>query len=462
MDAPWDDPWDQPRRPGWLARVAAAFGRLFSRRRGGVIVIDPADEDAGDGAAAQDRTVGGDGIDIDVGEAQPRPRGRGRRHAPVERTRPITAGDLIETDGEAPRRSAVHHAPPPPPTRATTSPGIRLATAVAELAPGEFDALDATITSLLMADELEPPPAPTAEQEAWLELLGPLIEYELLSGGGAAMTFQSTAAQLGELVALTDVDFNAAVRLVSRDPAIAAAILSAANSAEHQRGTPLSDIRGAVARLGLTDTRRLAIAIATRALYDPDTRVAAPHHRARAHRDLHRTMTCAFASAALAGRSQVVGGEDAFVTGMFLDVGRPLVHRAVMTLERRRRVELVPDAALEMVIERTHAGVGGDALAAWGLPLRLGELARHHLAAVPPVGFDGADLQRLALVSTLVLLRTGAPVPLAAARRAADALGLGRAELRALALDIVEMADKVTALFGVRDGDTTWGAPSFA
>jgi hypothetical protein len=107
-------------------------------------------------------------------------------------------------------------------------------------------------------------------------------------------------------------------------------------------------------------------------------------------------MTCAFANAAWAARDGVVGGEDPFVAGMFADVGRPLVHRAIRALERRGRVEPVPPAALTLVIERSHVAIGADALAAWGLPHRLP--AWPATTARRPPAAPTARLQRLALV----------------------------------------------------------------
>jgi HD-like signal output (HDOD) protein len=425
---------------GWVRRVTAALGRLVGRggRRGrqpGLAVLDP-------GTDTEDR---------------PRPRGKrgSARGEVVDRTRPIDTQDLEEAPLPARAHTAVPHPPPPPlPARASH----RMA-AVAALGDA-YDPLDALITMLLCADEPDLPPPPTDEELAWVELLAPLVEYELMARGGAALSFQSTATQLAELVALADTDFNGAVRLVSRDPAVAAAILSAANSASSRRGGTIGDIRTAIARVGLAETRRIGIAAATRALHDPDATGVAAHHRARSHRDLHRSMTCALASASLAARTMSVGGEDAFVAGMFFDLGRPLVHRAVQALERRQRVQPVPAAALDVVIERTHAEVGAEALAAWGLPRRFSDLARHHLSpAPPPPAVAGLDLDRLALVSSFVFLRVGAVIPMGAARRATAALGLERAELRRLALDVSELAERVTDLFRVRDGATTWGAP---
>ena len=419
MDEGWGADGAQPRggRGGWLARASAALGRALGWRRPVPARLDP----------AEDR----------------RPRS--------ERTRPIDADDLIEARVVPSRRAKTHQPPPPPRARGSGSRG-----AIAVAADDGYDPLDTLITSLLSGEQLELPPPPAIDDLAWLARLDPLIEYELMARGSTAVSFQSTAAQLGELVALDDTDFNAAVRVVSRDPAVAAAILSCANTVELKRGSAVSDIRTAVARLGLAETRRIGIATAARALHDADAKALAPHHRARAHRDLHRAMTCAFASNALAAREGIVGGEDAFVAGMFVDLGRPLVHRAVVALERRDRVDPVPASALDLIIERTHGAVGAESLAAWGLPRRLAELARHHLSPAPPPAVDGPDLHRLALVSSLVLLRVGAPVPLGAARRAAAALGFDRDRLRALALDVAEMAAKVTELFAVRDADTTW------
>jgi len=78
---------------------------------------------------------------------------------------------------------------------------------------------------------------------------------------------------------------------------------------------------------------------------------------------------------------------------------------------------------------------------------------------VPPAALDGADLQRLALVGSLVVTRVGERVPLAAARRATAALALDRVELRTLALEVHELAHRVSDLFGVHDAPTTWDPP---
>ncbi len=439
LDAAW------PPRAGWIARLSSALGRIFHRRTGAAV-----DDDDGD--APPPATSG-----APVG----RPRGRGSRPPAQSPTQPFdTAGLLEAAPRPAPRAATAPIAPPPVPARAATSPASRLATAAAELAAGEFDPVDALITTLTTGEDDEPPPAPTGNQLAWVERLEPLIEYELMTRGGTAVTFQSTAAQLADLVALSD-DFNAAVRVVSRDPAVAAAVLAAANSADRQRGTQVGDIRTAISRLGLAETRQLGIATATRALYEPAAQGLPAHHLAHARGDLHRAMTSAFVNAALAARMGGRGSDDAFVAGMFHDLGRPLAHRAVIALERRGRVEPLPPDALDVVLARTHAAVGADAMVRWGLPARLADLATFHLDPSPPPSKDGADLQRLALVSTLVLRRVGAPVSLAAARRAVTALGLDRSDLRALAIEIVEMAARVTELFGVSDGATTWGAPVF-
>lgn len=443
MDVPWDG--STPSRTGLWSRITGALGRALGRKSAGLAIVDPS--------------------------APPRPSGKARRRETGDRTRPIDTNDL--EPAEAPTRTAQRAAvkPPPPVPRAATSPVVRAPTAPSMRAltspgraiteaeqPHEFDPLDGLITLLLREDGEAAPPIPTDNQLAWLERLDALIEYELMARGGTALTFQTTAAQLGELIALGDTDFNAAVRLVSREPAVAAAVLSAANSAEFQRGGAVTEIRAAVSRLGVPETRRIGVAIATRALHDVDARGLSAAQRARGERDLHRSLTCALANAALAARMGSVPGEDAFVAGMFFDLGRPLVHRAVQALERRGRVEAVPEDALALVVDRTHAAVGADSLIAWGLPQRLGDFARYHLDGAPPSSADGKDLQRLTLVSSLVLLRAGERIPLAAARRVIVALGLDRAAVRGLALEVAELADRVTEAFGVRDAATSWAA----
>jgi HD-like signal output (HDOD) protein len=141
-------------------------------------------------------------------------------------------------------------------------------------------------------------------------------------------------AQEGELIFPTGLDLamklvrqlddpechvDQAAKLIKNDPLISARALAVANSAIYNRsGQPISDVRHAVARIGLRMTRSLAVAIATRQMAgEPKT----PQLRQAAAQLWSHTAHVAALAQVIARRITHLDPETAFFAGIVHEIG---------------------------------------------------------------------------------------------------------------------------------------------
>ena len=149
-----------------------------------------------------------------------------------------------------------------------------------------------------------------------------------------ALSQIAAQAQEGELIFPTGLDLamklvrqlddpdchvDQAARLIKNDPLISARVLAVANSAIYNRsGNPISDIRVAVARIGLRMTRGLAVAIATRQMAgEPKT----PQLRQAAAQLWSHTAHVAALAQVIARRITHLDPETAFFAGIVHEIG---------------------------------------------------------------------------------------------------------------------------------------------
>lgn len=201
-------------------------------------------------------------------------------------------------------------------------------------------------------------------------------------------------------------------REVSRDHAMAIRILRLANSSVYSRGKPVTDLKAAIARIGIAELRNLVLSLEVLERFDPElTR----HIDARLFWE-HLLGTGLIASS-LARHLPSRPSGDCFLWGMMHDVGR------LMLLER------IPDeyltvltnadqtgASLELVELRqlgmTHCDVLEQAMKHWGFP---------HDLIVPAVNHH----QSVAQIRRLGPQHAPAAAIVAIANRLAHALLLG-------------------------------------
>lgn len=188
--------------------------------------------------------------------------------------------------------------------------------------------------------------------------------------------------------------------VVRRDPAVAAKVLHLASSAFYARGGPISDLRGAVGRLGGRVVRMVALAAAA---FRPPPHVGPVIDRLQAH-----GLECATFAEVIIGNPEQ--RESAFVAGLLADLGMialctwfPDRYLPLVTARHREPVHVREREAFGV----SHADVGAYLLGLWGLPRDVIEaVSCHHDPTA--VGAPGRDPTLAAYVAHTLM--AGEPV----------------------------------------------------
>ncbi len=241
------------------------------------------------------------------------------------------------------------------------------------------------------------------------------------------------------------------VPIISSDPALSAAILAAANSAQHRGVDEVETVRPAVVRLGLQEAARVVGAVAARSLFKPEVRAerqAFPELSAQLYA---RAVAVAYAAAALGLRLPGARSDRTFLGGMLYDVGRAVALRSFSALAVEDGSSPSEDRVAR-VLEAVHVEVGVSCHEIWRLPQFLQELALlHHDAHVPAEpGF--VDLHVVRLCGALLELRTPGTAFRASRElvQSAGALGLGPREVRVVDAELRDALQRASSLPGLK------------
>jgi len=297
----------------------------------------------------------------------------------------------------------------------------------------------------------EEPGAPDAAEEARVaELLG---HFRANRPGPASAP--SLSLRILNLVAAPDADVGELARLVSADPALAAGVLTVANSPMFRAVREVETVREAIARLGFEEVARIAGALSAKSLFSPRLKAELTAFGPLFAALYQRALEVAAGAAAVAMRH---GGRSdrAFLGGMLHDVGKALALRSVAALAlERKAAPPAEEAPLAALLDRVHVELGADAHQEWSLPQYLTVIAvRHHDVEVP-ADAEFLDLHAVRLVAALHDLRAE---PAFAARAAgevaqsASALRLGPAAVRSLATDLRDAAARMASAFALEGG----------
>ena len=195
---------------------------------------------------------------------------------------------------------------------------------------------------------------------------------EILASGGLEVPALGEAVT--QLVAETrkpDGDLRRLADIVRRDPALAGNLMKLANSATYAGREPANTLQQVVSRLGIAALRELALVIATRARA---FRVAGRDAEMRA------LFARSFATALFAqdiARARRLGVEEAFLAGLFHDVGRPIVLQLAIDVHGELGVAVDADG-LDALATEVHAEAGALAVESWQLGPKIADAVRHH------------------------------------------------------------------------------------
>ncbi|HUK65808.1 MAG TPA: HDOD domain-containing protein [Anaeromyxobacteraceae bacterium] len=187
----------------------------------------------------------------------------------------------------------------------------------------------------------------------------------------------AVALELMELAQKPNVQFEQVVKVLERDPVLAAKVLSIAQSAFYAPRSPILSLRQATVRLGLATLRELVLEAALH------LRVfRAPGYGAAMERLARHSTATAHVVRAVCART-LVDAEYAFLCGLLHDVG---FAASLLVLSEDPRFRGVPFDDLARGLDEVHAEASGLLARLWKLPgLVARTVATHHEVVVDGV-----------------------------------------------------------------------------
>jgi putative nucleotidyltransferase with HDIG domain len=214
---------------------------------------------------------------------------------------------------------------------------------------------------------------------------------ERIEGGTLELpVLPEVAAEILASTGREECDLRALADLVRRDQAMATHFLRVANSALYMPKTKIVSLQQALARLGMSAVREIALLISVK------TRTFQVRGYERQLKEQFRHSLGAALFAQEIARMRRHNVEEAFLAGLLHDVGRPVLLQALVDLHKV--VGLPPrSAAVEAAATEGHASVGSALIAKWSLPSALAEAIRfHHTPELAPAGAKGPMMAALA------------------------------------------------------------------
>ena len=181
------------------------------------------------------------------------------------------------------------------------------------------------------------------------------------------------AAQLLKLTGDVDCEVSDIVALIKRDQSLTSHLLRISNSVRYSTGVTVSSIQQAVARLGLLCVREIVVLISCQCkIFD------VPDFETHVRQSFRRSLaTAAFAQEIARVRRMNV--EEAFLSGLLHDVGRPILFQALAT--RRRRYGLAAsDAEICEAAEKHRILLAAKLIISWDLSARVAEAVQFQLS----------------------------------------------------------------------------------
>lgn len=232
-------------------------------------------------------------------------------------------------------------------------------------------------------DPLPLPPPAHLEQVARVRTLV-LNQFQAHLPEPAA--FPSVAVEVLDLLEQPDPELAQLLLLLGRDPAITAQVLRVANSAFYAREREAQDLRAAILRLGIRTAGEVAVAVASHSLFDLELRAEQEMFMVRLMDLYHDALATGFGASTVAFRARAGEPNQAFLGGLFHEIGHSLAIRALAALMVQGRLAPTqPPEVLDEVLASVHVELGATAVKLWGLPAYLQPICeRHHELDLPP------------------------------------------------------------------------------
>lgn len=257
------------------------------------------------------------------------------------------------------------------------------------------------------------------------------------------------AARMLELLREDEVDVVALSRLIEKDQATSAKLMSIANSAMFKGTHEIESVRDAIVYLGTEQVAHIVIGLATRAMFESPKHQTKVISGVRWSRLFNHAMTAAFTACHIASRRSRKHSEAAFVGGLFHDVGKAVALRALTEVLAEKHQPAPSENVIDAVLQQVHSEPTAALYESWSLPRNVMMMCQNHhripVDATP-------ELHIVRLVSGLDVLRAGSAVEkrdvLQEIAESAAALRFTDAELRVAHTETKEYGERVLRMFG--------------
>lgn len=255
------------------------------------------------------------------------------------------------------------------------------------------------------------------------------------------------ASRMMELLQAPEVDAIALSRLIERDQATAARLLSITNSAMFRGTNKIETVRDAVVYLGTEQVAQIAMALASRSLYAGGASLR-PADAARWSRLFLHALTTAFGACHLMTRRTHRHSDATFLGGLFHDVGKAVAFRAIGTLVDQGRMSPPSERVLDVALQSLHREPTSVLYDSWSLPSPLLTICKHHHRLCEDAT---PELHFVRLVSAFDVLRVGPALEQSEALQeiseSTTALALTGPELRVAHTESREYGERVEKMF---------------
>ncbi|HUS07914.1 MAG TPA: HDOD domain-containing protein [Bryobacteraceae bacterium] len=176
-----------------------------------------------------------------------------------------------------------------------------------------------------------------------------------------------------------DVSLPKLAAMIEKDIVLSGTMLRIVNSALYGRGATVSSVCRAITVMGLIKLRNTALGLSVNCIWKG---VQTPAGWSMGRFNLHSLGTAILADQ-LAQRMPVSYPEDAFVSGLFHDLGKLVIATGLrpehVQIARLLVLESDPLECERMVLGMTHADISAAALERWNLPKQVRDaVAIHH------------------------------------------------------------------------------------
>ncbi len=185
------------------------------------------------------------------------------------------------------------------------------------------------------------------------------LAKELSTGSLELPSLPSVVTKIRSAMNDPECSIDVVTRLVSSDPALAARILTAGNSALLSRGSkPITDVRTAVMRMGLELVRNIAMSYAMNQLSIDSS---GPKQASALNALWEQSVRVAAISSVVANKFTSISPDEALLAGLLHNLGRTYI-----VMRSANFPELLDDGkALEQVFEDWHAGIARAIIESW-------------------------------------------------------------------------------------------------